>query len=76
MGEIYYIVTFFNTTDAMAFKKRCEMNAVAGRLMPIPQGLEAGCGQVWCAPLTARRELTTLLDDPQVAHCEVTLYEV
>lgn len=27
---------------------------VAGRLIPVPRDISAGCGMSWCAPLAAR----------------------
>lgn len=57
----------------MAFKKACEERGVAGELIPIPKQLEAGCGLVWAAPLTA---LMRLLDDPSIVWCERTILEL
>jgi hypothetical protein len=74
--EIRYIVTFYNHTGAMAFQKACMDNGVPGKLIPIPEQLEAGCGQVWSAPLTARKGLTALLEDPTLEWCERTILEL
>ena len=74
--QVRFIVTFYNNTGAMAFKKACEERGVAGELIPIPKQLEAGCGLVWSAPLTARVALTQLLDDPSIVWCERTILEL
>ncbi len=74
--EIRFIVTFFNHTGAMAFQKACLERGVPGKLIPIPKQLEAGCGQVWSAPLSARKQLMALLDDPSLTWCERTLLEL
>jgi hypothetical protein len=76
LKEIRFIVTFYNTAGAMAFKQACEMRGVEGHLMPIPREIKAGCGMVWSAPLIARKELMSLLDDPEIEYCERLLLEV
>ena len=74
--QIRFIVTFYNNTGTMAFKKACEERGVAGELISIPKQLEAGCGLVWSAPLTARVALMRLLDDPSIVWCERTILEL
>ena len=74
--EIRFIVTFYNTAGAMAFKETCEERGIEGRLIPIPREIKAGCGMVWSAPLTARKGLMSLLDDPETEYCERILFEV
>ena len=74
--QVRFIVTFYNNTGAMAFKKACEERGVAGELIPIPKQLVAGCGLVWSAPLTARVVLMQLLDDPSIVWCERTILEL
>ncbi len=74
--EIRIIVTFCTTTDAMAFKEICEERDIPGHMMPIPSDLTAGCGQVWSAPLTARKIVMDLLEEPDIDYCERTLCEV
>ena len=71
--DIRYIVTFATTNDAYGFKKHCEDNNIAGRLIPIPAKMHAGCGMVWSAPLTARVPLTQALERDDVHHSELTL---
>ena len=73
--EIRMVVTFPNTTAAMAFKDYCETNDVPGRLVPIPQSLHAGCGQAWSAPLSARKQLEGATSAPGIRYSEVTLVE-
>ncbi len=74
--EVRFIVTFFNTAGAMAFKESCEARGIEGRLIPIPAELKAGCGMVWSAPLTARSPLMELIDDPETEYCERTIMAV
>ena len=48
------ILTFSTTTDAMAMERYCGANGVAGRLIPVPSAISAGCGMCWSAPADAR----------------------
>ena len=45
------ILTFSTTTDAMAMERYCGANGVAGRLIPVPSAISAGCGMCWIAPM-------------------------
>ena len=74
-GDVRFVVTFPNTTAAMAFASACADGDVAGRLIPIPQTLHAGCGQAWSAPLTARVKLQALMARPDIAYNECTIME-
>lgn len=74
--EVRFIVTFYNNAGAMGFKAACEQKGVEGRLIPIPADLKAGCGLVWSAPLTARKGLVAMLEDPQIEYCERVIMAV
>ena len=54
------IVTFHTTTGAMAMEALCKEKEVAGRLIPVPRAITAGCGLSWCAPLECRAEIEDL----------------
>lgn len=43
------VITFHTTTGAMAMEKYCKGNNLAGRLIPVPREIKAGCGMAWCA---------------------------
>ncbi len=55
--ELKLIVTFHTTADAMAMEKCCKEYRVAGRLIPVPREISAGCGLSWCADLKEREKL-------------------
>ena len=38
------IVAFYTTHDAMAFEDYCLSRGAAGRLIPLPREISAGCG--------------------------------
>lgn len=52
--ELRLIVTFPSTTDAMALESYGMAHAVAGRLIPVPSMISAGCGMCWSAPIAEK----------------------
>ena len=42
------MLTFHTTDAAMEMEAFCKQNGIAGRLVPIPRRLSAGCGIAWC----------------------------
>jgi hypothetical protein len=45
--ELYYIITFGKTTQALAMEKLCEREGIPGRLIPLPVKISASCGLAW-----------------------------
>lgn len=43
------ILSFDNTTEAMAVEKYCTENNLPGRIIPVPREITAGCGLAWKA---------------------------
>ena len=43
----YQVLTFHTTDAAMEMEAFCKQNGIAGRLVPIPRRLSAGCGIAW-----------------------------
>lgn len=46
--ENMLIITFKNTTEAMAMETACKNAGAPGRLIPLPKVISAGCGLAWC----------------------------
>ena len=44
------VIGFYTTHDAMAFEEACLKGGAAGRLIPLPKEISAGCGLAWSAP--------------------------
>lgn len=42
------MVVFPTTTDAMHMQQAAKKYKLPGRMIPLPGGLEAGCGLAWC----------------------------
>lgn len=57
------VITFHTTADAMAMEQSCKMHGVAGRLIPVPRVISAGCGLAWCAGLEDRIALAKIMQD-------------
>ena len=57
------VVTFHTTTGAMAMERACRAAGVAGRLIPVPRAITAGCGMCWAAPKEARTAVEELVMD-------------
>ena len=61
--ELKLVVTFHTTADAMAMEKACKESGTPGRVIPVPRALSAGCGLAWCAELSAREEITAMMQE-------------
>lgn len=53
------VVAFHTTTEAMAMERYCMRHGIAGRLIPVPPVISAGCGMCWSAPPEARAQLAS-----------------
>ena len=62
------IVTFRTTAGAMAMERLCKEREVAGRLIPVPRAITAGCGICWAAPIECREAVEELVME---AHLDV-----
>ena len=56
-----YLLTFFNTSGAIAVERFCKEREIPGRLIPVPREISASCGLSWCADPLARPALEALL---------------
>lgn len=56
------VVTFHTTADAMALEAACREAGLAGRLIPVPRALSAGCGLAWRAEPEQEADLQDLID--------------
>lgn len=60
--ELKLVVTFHTTADAMAMEKACKEHNAPGRLIPVPRMISAGCGLSWCADLTDRDLIKSVME--------------
>lgn len=59
--ELKLVVTFHTTADAMAMEKACKERKVPGRIIPVPRAISAGCGLSWCAELSDRDRIVSMM---------------
>lgn len=74
--ELKLVVTFHTTADAMAMEKACKEQSVAGRLIPVPRLISAGCGLSWCTDLEERERIKEVLhlvgiEEEEIHECMV-----
>ena len=69
--ELKLVVTFHTTADAMAMEKACKENNVPGRIIPVPRAISAGCGLSWCADLSDREEIVSMMKKTGIEEEEI-----
>lgn len=48
------VVSFPNTTSALAMERSCRAADIPGRIIPVPNQITAGCGFAWRAEVKER----------------------
>ena len=66
------VVSFPSTEAALACEDVCERRGLAGRLIPLPGEISAGCGLAWKAAPELREALADALDAEDVAYEAMT----
>ena len=70
--ELRTVVTFHTTSEALRTEQYARQAGLAGRLIPVPPVLSAGCGLAWSAPPDTEEALRTLLEARGVCPQELT----
>ena len=60
------VIAFAATTQAMKMEACAKAAGAAGRIIPLPPVIDAGCGLSWCAPPEARAEIAQLLQREEI----------
>ncbi|EHI58737.1 MAG: DUF3343 domain-containing protein [Hungatella hathewayi] len=68
------VVTFHTTTEAMAAEKELKLNQIAGRLIPVPRQISAGCGLAWSAPAAGEEAVRTCMERHNLAWESMGIY--
>ena len=68
------VITFQNTTSAMAMEKLCKEKGLDGRIIPVPRCITAGCGLAWSAKPESREELVNALEENHISYDQI--YEI
>lgn len=74
--ELKLVVTFHTTADAMAMEKASKEREVPGRIIPVPRAISAGCGLSWCAELSDREAIVSMMkavgiEEEEIHECMV-----
>ena len=71
------VITFSNTTAAMAMEKRAQEMGIFGRLIPLPSEISAGCGLSWKTKPEEKEKMLVFLEEEKLkweAMYELELY--
>lgn len=60
------VIAFPTTTQAILMEQYSKEQGLAGRLIPVPRQISAGCGMAWCAPAENRKELEQLIEAKEI----------
>lgn len=62
------VITFHNTTEAMALEHHFKQEQLPGRLIPVPSSIRAGCGLAWMAPAEAKELIVSYMNQSGIAY--------
>ena len=65
------VETFQTTAEAMAMEKACKEHNVPGRIIPVPRAISAGCGLSWCAGLSDRNAIVSMMNEVGIEEEEI-----
>lgn len=58
-----YMLTFYNTSGAIAVERFCKEQKIPGRLLPVPREISASCGLAWAVAAEQKKELKPVEDE-------------
>lgn len=70
--KLSLIVSFNKTTDAMAFEEYSLKNNIAGRLIPLPKEISAGCGLSWKCEVSDKEKIMKALNDIRIIYDKIS----
>lgn len=70
------VITFLNTTSAMAMEKVCKEKDISGRLIPVPRSITAGCGLSWSAAPNIVEELKKTMKEHNIIYDKIYELEI
>lgn len=66
--ELCFLVAFHTTTEALALEEAADKENVAGRLIPMPAQITAGCGLAWRMPAADKEKMKHLLTEYKLSY--------
>ncbi|MBQ7800889.1 MAG: DUF3343 domain-containing protein [Oscillospiraceae bacterium] len=70
------VVSFQNTTQALAMEAACKAHGIPGRIIPVPNQITAGCGFSWCAPKEDRERIEHFITEQQLTYSQIYTIEI
>ena len=64
--KLSLVISFKKTTDSIAFEEHCLKNGIAGRLIPLPKEISAGCGLAWKCEVSQEDEMKKVMADLKI----------
>ena len=72
----FLVITFSETSDAMAAESLFQERQIPGRIIPIPRQLSAGCGLSWKTEPAERENVRAALLDAGIRWHEMELVKL
>ncbi len=54
------------TTQAIGMESACKKHQIAGRLIPVPKEITAGCGMAWMTPLENEESVVQFMSEHEI----------
>lgn len=70
------VITFPNTSAAMALEAAYEKELGLGKIIPVPGEIVAGCGLAWCDLPEARESLCILMEEKGIPFSSINLIDM
>lgn len=64
--ELKTVITFETTTQAIGMESACKKHQIAGRLIPVPKEITAGCGMAWMTPLENEESVVQFMSEYEI----------
>ena len=75
-AEEVLVVAFDSTASALSFAATARSLGLAGRLIPVPRALSAGCGMAWREQPSNRPKVEALLVQEDIDDARLVLMHV
>ena len=72
----YIVISFDNTTDAMAIEAQASQLSIPGRTIPLPPEISAGCGIAWAVPIDEADGFADTLKKLGLAYSNISVVEL
>ena len=66
----------FITTQAIGMESACKKHQIAGRLIPVPKEITAGCGMAWMTPLENEESVVQFMSENEIIPQRVFQVEI